>query len=120
MQPVRCKTSATEEDLSKPLPFSKSKAASWSAANSFSGREKPSDVPWYQPLAISFSLTAILLWFCVLREENDIDRKMDKTLYDRVAGLEKHQLELCLAYNEKNGIDNTAVRQRLAELKAEQ
>jgi hypothetical protein len=119
MQPVRCRSTKKQpetEDLNRPLPFSQSKAASWSASSSFSGKEKADDSPWYQPFLISLSFSAILIWFCVLREENDLDLKLGRTLYDQVDGLERVQIELCLQYNKQHGLETAALQKRLDEL----
>jgi len=119
MQPVRHDSTKPKTDLEEqPLPFSKSKAASWSAKSSFSGRQKIDEEPWYQPFVISFSFAAILLWFCVLREENDLDRELDKTLYDRVAGMEEKQLELSLIHNQSQGLSTKEIRERLNEIRS--
>jgi hypothetical protein len=58
----------------------------------------------------------LLLYFCVLREENDIDEELGKSLYDRIPGLEKTQLEAALRYNAMNGQDTSAVTASLQEL----
>ena len=99
----------------KPLAFSKSKAASLSGNPMFS-RNNMNDTPWYQPFSISLSLGAILIWFCVLREENDVDKELGKSLYDRVEGLEKKQLQLALQQSQYSGNDTEAIRKRLAEM----
>ncbi|KAI9564991.1 hypothetical protein GHT06_008733 [Daphnia sinensis] len=115
MQSATDKSNKQTEDPNAPLSFSKSKAAKWSAKNSFSGRNISDDSPWYQPFVISASVTAILLWFCVLREENDIDKELGKTLYERVDGMERKQLELALKHSGP-GVDTIAIRKRLDEL----
>lgn len=115
MQSVSDKTNKPPEDPNVPLSFSKSKAAKWSAKDSFSGRNISDDSPWYQPFVISASIAAILLWYCVLREENDVDKELGKTLYGRVDGMERKQLELALKYNNP-GVDTVAIRKRLDEL----
>ena len=121
MQSVCKKSTNSPQDVDDaPLPFSKSKAASWSAKSSFSGKQSVEEEPWYQPLVISISIGAILLWFCVLREENDLDRELEKTLYDRVDGLEEKQLELVLEHNRTQGLDTRAIQARLNEIKAGQ
>ena len=65
---------------------------------------------------ISLSCSAILIWFCVLREENDIDKKLGRSLYDQVDGLERVQIELCLKYNKEHGLETAALQKRLDEL----
>ena len=106
-----------QQDSNQPLPFSKSGAATWNAKSAYGGRNAPDDTPWYQSLSISLSISAILIWFCILREENDVDKELGKSLYDRVDGLEKKQLELALqqggSYSKK---EITAFQKRLDEL----
>lgn len=114
-QKNQCLIRCYSEDSEKPLPFSKSKAASLSGHVRFSTNNND-DSPWYQPLSISLSLSAILLWFCVFREENDVDKELTKSLYDRVEGLEKKQLQLALQHNQT--IDTVAIHRRLKELES--
>lgn len=74
----------------------------------------------YVPL---FSLYAILIYFCILREDNDIDEMMEKgPLYDKHAllvGLGKKELEACLEEYRRQGLDGTNIIERLAELELE-
>ena len=105
------------EDPDKALVFSKSKAASWSDRSSFSGRNHFTDyIPWYQPFSISASIGAVLIWFCILREESDVDKELGKSLYERIDGLEKKQLELSLIHNRSTGKDTKAIQERLDEI----
>lgn len=115
MQSVSDKTSKPTEDPNTPLSFSKSKAAKWTAKSSFSGHNISDDTPWYQPFIISASVAAILVWFCILREENDVDKELVKSLYERVDGMERKQLELALKHSGP-GVDTTAITKRLDEL----
>ena len=70
-----------------------------------------------------FSLYAVLIYFCILREDNDIDEMMAKgPLYDRHAlleGLGKKELEKCLEEYRRQGLDGTNIIERLAELELE-
>lgn len=52
-----------------------------------------SDKPWYQGPIISLSLTVFLIYFCILREENDIDLMLDKDLGDHLTDFEKRLAE---------------------------
>ena len=106
----------TGQEKDKPVQYSTSKAASWKASTSRSGEEFH-DSPWYQPYVISGSLSVFLVYFCILREENDMDEELGKSLYDRIEGLEERQLELIYDFNEQHGHDNTAVIARLNELR---
>jgi hypothetical protein len=46
-----------------------------------------------------------MLYFCVFREENDIDEELGKSLYDRVPGLKKSQLEAPFTSDSVQGHD---------------
>lgn len=107
-----------EDEIEKPIPFSKSKAAAWKARTTRSG-ESVVDYPWYQPYIISGSLSIFLLYFCVFREENDMDEELGRSLYERIEGLEERQLQLSLEYNKEHGKDTSAILARLDELQKE-
>ena len=98
----------------EPINYFGSEAAKWKAKKTRSGGSD--EHLWYQPYVISGSLAVFLIYFCVLREENDIDRKLQGNLYDHVDGLEEMQLALNYKYNKENGLDNTHVEQRMKEL----
>ena len=70
-----------EDDLSKPVEFSKTAAAKWKAKHT---REPEEVAPPYQGLVVSLSLGTFMLYFFVLREENDVDailyRPLSETL----------------------------------------
>ena len=70
-----------------------------------------------------FSLYAVLIYFCILREDNDIDEMLAKgPLYDRhslLKGLGKKELEACLEEYGRQGLDGTNIIERLAELELE-
>jgi len=57
-----------------------------------------------------------MLYFCVLREENDVDEELGKSLYERIPGLEKAQLHAAYTYNSMHGQDTSAITARLQEL----
>lgn len=103
------------DELERPVQYSKSKAFTWKAENTRSGGHLE-DYPSYQPYIISGCLAVFLLYFCVFREENDIDEELGKTLYDRIEGLEERQLQVALKYNSEHGQDTSAILKRLKEL----
>ncbi|CAG7824335.1 unnamed protein product, partial [Allacma fusca] len=105
-----------DDDLDKPIQFSTSKASTWSARKTFRGTLHE-DQPWIQPYSVILSTAAVLLYFCVLREENDMDDVLGKTLWERIPGLEKQQLDVVYDYNKEHNIDNTAVVERMKVLK---
>lgn len=45
--------------------------------------------PWYQVYSVVFSMTAFLIYFCILREENDIDSMLYTDLKDTLKKVEK-------------------------------
>ncbi|KAM5152507.1 ubiquinol-cytochrome c reductase complex assembly factor 4 [Mantella aurantiaca] len=71
----------TEEDDSKPLKFSESKAhpRNWTVEKSFGSEHQQ---PWWKVLPISLTFSAILLW-AVFRKEN----KIDEIIYRPIAEL---------------------------------
>ncbi|KAM7343077.1 uncharacterized protein ACRADG_010224 [Cochliomyia hominivorax] len=109
------KRSQTEEELdNEPIKFFGSQAATWRAKDTRSGGSD--EHLWYQPYVISASLAVFLLYFCVFREESDIDLKLEGSLFEHVQGLEEVQLTMNYKYNKENGLDNKEVIQRLKEL----
>lgn len=77
-------------------------------------------MPWYQPYIVVGSVAAFLVYFCVLREENDVDLQFNKTLYDRIQGLEKQQLLQSYSYNKEHGLSVADIEKRLQELEDEE
>lgn len=68
-------TTEIDDDIegTRPITYSKSKAANM-AVDEY--RIPHKDVPSYQPIVVMISLAAFLVYFCILREENDIDALM--------------------------------------------
>ncbi|XP_032683295.1 uncharacterized protein LOC116849834 [Odontomachus brunneus] len=68
-------TTEIDDDLegTRPVVYSKSKAAHM-AVDEY--RIPQRDMPSYQPAAVMISLIVFLVYFCILREENDIDEMM--------------------------------------------
>ncbi|KAL7738128.1 hypothetical protein ACLKA6_006472 [Drosophila palustris] len=109
------KKSQDEEPISnEPIKFFGSQAASWRARDTRSGGSD--EALWYQPYVISASLAIFLVYFCVLREESDIDRRLEGNLYDHVSGLEEVQLTVNYRYNKEHGLDTKEQEKRLTEL----
>ena len=118
-QKVQSKTGTTveksEEELNdEPIKFFGSQAATWRAKDTRSGGSD--EHLWYQPYVISASLAIFLLYFCVFREESDVDMKLEGSLFQHVQGLEEVQLTMNYKYNKENGLDNTEVISRLQDL----
>ena len=99
----------------KPLPFTSSQASSWNSMNSFRPPER--DAPWYEKISVLLSTSIFLLYFCVFREENDLDAHIYKSLYTQMPGLEEQQLIISIKYNKEHGQDTTALDERLKEIR---
>lgn len=102
-------------DEDKPIVYSKSPANKWPAQASRLGETIPR--LWYEPYVIAASLTIFMIYFCVLREESDIDQELNRTLYSRISGLEEHQLEVVLEYNLDRGLPTKEITDRLEEIR---
>lgn len=106
---------STDADaIDEPIPFFGSHASAWRAKATRSGGSD--EYLWYQPYVISGSLTIFLLYFCVFREENDIDQKLEGNLFQQVKGLEEVQLRMNYKYNKEHGLDTRDIEKRLKEL----
>lgn len=100
-----------------PLPYLGSEAADWTAKKSRIGcKDEDKETPWYQPLVLSLSIGLFLIYFCILREENDIDAKLSVSLFDHYPELEVHELRRMHAYNLLNGLPVEAIEERLKEM----
>lgn len=100
-----------------PIKYSTSKAKDWKAKVSRMGAENTR--PWFEPYVILASLTVFLVYFCLLREENDVDKELGRSLYSRIDGLEELQLKMSLKYNIDNGMDTQNIIKRLSEIEKE-
>lgn len=109
-------TAAKKEDLNEPSKFIGSPAASWRSIQNRRGTLNYDEIPWFQAYVVVGSVAAVLIYFCILREENDIDEEMGKTLYERIPGLEQTQLIINYKYNHEHNIDNAAIIARMKEL----
>lgn len=104
----------TLEENNHPIKYLGSRASVWKAKQSTGGNSE--NMPWFQPLVVSGSLAVFLLYFCVLREENDIDLKLETSLFEHVPGLEETQLVVAYRYNKENALDVREIEQRMKEL----
>ncbi|KAF9790076.1 hypothetical protein SFRURICE_002441 [Spodoptera frugiperda] len=103
-----------EASENEPIKFSTSQASRKSARPLV--KRVDIDMPWYQPFSVVGSVAVFLIYFCVLREENDLDLEFDKTLYDRIKGLEKEQLLQSYRFNKEHGKSVDDIERRLKEL----
>ncbi|XP_026725342.1 uncharacterized protein LOC113492191 [Trichoplusia ni] len=107
-------SSEIKNSENEPIKFSTSPAARRAVATVF--KKVDSSMPWYQPYSVIGSVAVFLIYFCVLREENDVDQEFNKTLYDRIKGLEKEQLLQSYRFNKEHGKSVEDIEKRLQEL----
>lgn len=112
-QHARYYCSKIEKDQ-EPIKFSTSRAAQRMESAVVYRENK--DFPWYQPYVVTISVAVFLIYFCVFREENDIDLEFNKTLYERIDGMEKVQLIQSYKYNKEHGLATADIEKRLLEL----
>lgn len=68
-----------DAELSKPVKYTASPAYEWRASNSRIG-SKAEFGPWYEPHVVTISIVVFMVYFFVLREENDLDALLEKPL----------------------------------------
>ncbi|NP_001233095.1 uncharacterized protein LOC100574948 [Acyrthosiphon pisum] len=73
------RNSDIDAELNKPVKYTTSPAHDWKAQHSRIG-SKAEFGPWYEPHAVSASLILFMIYFFILREENDLDLLLDKPL----------------------------------------
>merc|ERR1711978_837318 len=105
------------DDLKKkPVKFTTSPAFNVNPQTAGGIRTEDDDTPWFQGPVIAFSLACFLIYFTMLREENDIDLQLSGRLYDKVDGLEKADVLNNIRYREEQGLDTTELKERLKVL----
>ena len=73
-------------------------------------------MPPYQPYSVIFSVLAVLIYFGVLREENDMDELLTVSLYDKMPGLEEKNIRIAIDHEKRSGGSTSELEKRLAEL----
>ncbi|CAH1794683.1 unnamed protein product [Owenia fusiformis] len=100
--------------LDEPIKYSASAARQWQSQNTFGA--PIGKWPWYQPYVLAISTAVFLLYFCVFREENDLDMELGESLYSRVPGMEEQQLRISIQYNREHGAPVKDLEKRLSEV----
>jgi len=108
-------SSSSEDDfMDKPIKFSTSDASKHHAYDTFF---RESNAPWYQSHCITLSIAVFLLYFCVLREENDVDEELGKTLWQRIPTLRDDSLQSQIRAGKLAGTDVSKLEQELDDLR---
>ncbi|RWS27400.1 hypothetical protein B4U80_06405 [Leptotrombidium deliense] len=111
------KPNEDEEDEDKPIQYTTSKAhKEWKAHYNFRAADEEIKDLKIKHRAFSVSFFAVLIYFCFLREENDIDEELGKTLFERLPHLEKPFIEKAIHDHKLAGKDTAALEKRLKEL----
>lgn len=110
------KVEPTEEERNRPIKFSTSEAAGLSPRSARQGSFDYYETPWYQRFVVIGSTAIFMIYFFILREENDIDRKLERSLFESVPGLEETQMILNYKYNLEHNLDNKDIIKRMKEL----
>ena len=107
-------SSSSEDDfVDKPIKFSTSDAYKHRAYDTFF---RESNAPWYQRHCVTISFAVFLLYFCVLREENDVDEELGKSLWHKVPGLREQTLKAEIRQGKAVGTDVSELEKELDEL----
>ena len=101
-------------DIDKPIKYSTSRVVTYKSVDSFTVPKR--DFPKYQPWIVLLSIAVFVIYFSMLREENDLDEEMGKSLYERIPGLEESHLKIKIDYDRKHGLDTAALEKRLQEV----
>ncbi|XP_063697959.1 uncharacterized protein LOC134828899 [Culicoides brevitarsis] len=113
-RPFASKTPDKEDhDPDKPLEYLQSKAASWKAQDSTQYKNVAPEIEMY---SIIFSVAVFMIYFCYLREENDVDETISRPLFDSVPGLEVSSLLVMHKYNFDNQKSNKEIEARMREI----
>lgn len=51
-----------------------------------------------------------------IREENDVDIELNKSLFERVPGLEEQQVKMAIKHGQERGMDTTDLEMRMTEI----
>ena len=114
------KSKNAEEEKPKEVEFTKSPAyVGWKSTYNFF--TDPDDIftrnrPKSQRKVIIASLTAFLVYFCMLREENDIDEILYQPLIKTIPELEKPLIITAIYDHHMMGLPTKQLRDRLKEI----
>lgn len=69
-------------------------------------------------LIVKSSIIIFLIYFCILREPNDLDALLDRDLFEIVPDLEIPMLESDIRRLESHGVNTDELKKKVDELKA--
>ncbi|XP_035227813.1 uncharacterized protein LOC118200012 [Stegodyphus dumicola] len=103
------------EITDEPIKYSTSDAAKWKAIYSTRGEDYYT-TPKIQSTAIMLSLIAFMVYFCMLREENDLDDWLRDIEKQVPLQIEEGKLRAAIEQRKKSKTDSTYEEQRLEEI----
>ena len=107
--------SSSEDDfMDKPIKFSTSGAKDHRAFDTFF--PPPRNTPWYQSHVVTGSIAVFMIYFCMIREENDIDEELGKSLWQRIPPLREQSLQHEIRAGKLAGTDVSELEKELDEL----
>lgn len=101
-------TNLTDE----PVKYSTSKAKTWDSINSFTSVTSRTQ-PTSQPFIVAISTFIFLAYFILIREENDLDKKVSKPLEENVPNIKEMTLKHQILQYEQMGLDTRELREAL-------
>lgn len=108
-------------DDDSPLVYTQTDAhKKYSVAEQFRETDFYEYTPKSQRAVVIASVSAFLIYFCILREENDIDENMYKPLVAHIPGKEASILEAAIAEHKRQGLPTSDMEKRLAQVKHEE
>ena len=103
-----------DEEDAQPIKLSSSEAYHYSSFETFTKRKNTR--PLYEAPVIGASFFVLFVYFAYLREENSIDKKLDKGLFETFPDMEVTQLKVAIQHAEQKGSDTSLFLKRLKEL----
>ncbi|KAF2366841.1 CCSMST1 family [Trinorchestia longiramus] len=106
----------SDQPMSEPVKFSESPAFKFKPQLSYSA-ENMSDRPWFEPYVVMSSVAIFMIYFFILREENDIDGRLgSKSIEAQVRDYEIQVLEASFEKCRRAGADTSEIEERLFTL----
>ena len=95
-----------------PVKFSSSNAKKWDSMDTFYP-ERARRQPMSQPFIVIGSVVVFLIYFCVLREPNEIDEMLERPLEQNVPNVKEMTLRHQILQYEQMGLDTRALKEAL-------
>lgn len=98
----------------EPVKYSTSKAKQWDSIDTFVSKQTRAQ-PASQPFIVVFSTLIFLLYFGLLREENDLDRRISQPLEETIPNIKEMTLRHQILQYEQMGLDTRNLKEALAK-----